>query len=325
MYTYDDLLLFAKIIDVGSFAGTAQMLRITQSTVSRRIKVLEESLGIKLFQYEGRKAVPTADGILIYNKLYDKKKAFDDIAIFMDALVNNKQETKGELNVIFPSGFSYLLITPYIMMFSRRYPGIILNIIFLDSITDLDMVKEDIDLAVLNHMPNKPYQNSYKVTSLLTPEIGFYCTQGYKDKYGVPTEPSELVNHQILGYVRINKTRTDTLQLKNQATGESVIINISSNIYMNGNINGVLIAYSDEIIVGINNYRKDHNLIRVLPDYTVNDATDPLNALYMVRHPYKDSLANSLFVDFIKHVYKFYRDGVQDVKGELEKYFQQHS
>lgn len=320
MYTYDDLILFTKIIDVGSFAGTAHMLKITQSTVSRRIKLLEDSLGIKLFQYEGRKAVPTTEGRLIYNKVYTKKKAFDDIDIFIDSLINNKQQTKGELNIIFPTGFSYILVTPYIMLFNRRYPGITLNIIFLDSIKDLDLVKEDIDVAVMNHMPDRPYQNSYKVTSLVTPEIGLYCTQGYIDKYGMPKEPNELHQHKVLGYVRIDKTRTNTLEFKHQVTGESIIVNLESSIYMNGNLNGVLIAYSDEIIVGINSYRNDHNLIRVLPDYTVNDAIEPLNALYLVRHPYKDNLANSIFVDFVKYVYKLYRDGVSDVKGELIKY-----
>ena len=51
----DDLLLFARVMDAGSFSRAAERVRWPKSTVSRRIAALETRLGEKLLQRTTRK------------------------------------------------------------------------------------------------------------------------------------------------------------------------------------------------------------------------------------------------------------------------------
>ena len=51
----NDLLLFARIVEAGSFSMAAQRLDLPKSTVSRRIAMLEASLGERLLQRTTRR------------------------------------------------------------------------------------------------------------------------------------------------------------------------------------------------------------------------------------------------------------------------------
>ena len=51
----DDLLVFARVIESGSFSRAAERLQLPKSTVSRRIAALEERLGEKLLQRSTRR------------------------------------------------------------------------------------------------------------------------------------------------------------------------------------------------------------------------------------------------------------------------------
>ncbi|OZI60459.1 LysR family transcriptional regulator [Bordetella genomosp. 11] len=53
---------FIRIVDTGSFAGAAQAMHATQSTISARMRELEASLGVPLFDRSGHRAVLTPRG-----------------------------------------------------------------------------------------------------------------------------------------------------------------------------------------------------------------------------------------------------------------------
>jgi DNA-binding transcriptional LysR family regulator len=56
------------VVESGGYAGAAQRLHRTQSTVTYTIKKLEEQLGLKVFELRGRKAALTPTGQLLYRR-----------------------------------------------------------------------------------------------------------------------------------------------------------------------------------------------------------------------------------------------------------------
>ena len=56
------------VIDAGGYAKAAEMLNKSQSAISYSIAQLESALGVKVFQLQGRKAVPSPAGELLYRR-----------------------------------------------------------------------------------------------------------------------------------------------------------------------------------------------------------------------------------------------------------------
>ena len=57
-----DLMIFARVVEAGSFSLAAERLGLPKSTVSRRISALEAGLGERLFQRTTRRIVLTEMG-----------------------------------------------------------------------------------------------------------------------------------------------------------------------------------------------------------------------------------------------------------------------
>ena len=62
----NDLLLFARIVEAGSFTRAADRVNLPKSTVSRRLALLETTLGERLLQRTTRKLVVTEFGASLY-------------------------------------------------------------------------------------------------------------------------------------------------------------------------------------------------------------------------------------------------------------------
>jgi DNA-binding transcriptional LysR family regulator len=58
--------VFAQVVDARSFSRAAEALRLTQSTVSEHVRLLEDELGTRLFDRLGRETVPTRAGELLH-------------------------------------------------------------------------------------------------------------------------------------------------------------------------------------------------------------------------------------------------------------------
>ncbi len=57
---------FARVAETRSFSRAADALRLTQSTISEHVRLLEEEVGARLFDRLGRETLPTRAGELLY-------------------------------------------------------------------------------------------------------------------------------------------------------------------------------------------------------------------------------------------------------------------
>lgn len=119
-----NLKIFAEIVNHGSFSLAADHLSMTQPTISKAIKYLEEDLSVALFKKgeAGRKreVVLTYEGELIYQHAIHMLNEQTKILETLDQVKNLKN---GYLNIGLPP-LGSLLLTPLIALFHKHYPKI---------------------------------------------------------------------------------------------------------------------------------------------------------------------------------------------------------
>src|SRR6478609_7626223 len=116
----NDMLLFARIVEAGSFSMAAQRLDLPKSTVSRRIALLQASLGERLLQRTTRRLVMTEFG----ERLLEHARTVGEVEA-AGALAQHRQaEPSGRLRISMPSDFANLGMTELIARFMARYPAV---------------------------------------------------------------------------------------------------------------------------------------------------------------------------------------------------------
>lgn len=93
---------FVRIVDAGSLSAAAAQLQSTQPTISRRLKSLEESLGVRLLQRSTHAMRMTVDG----ERCYDgAKELLANWAAFEASIRGDQEEPEGTLRVAMPHAF----------------------------------------------------------------------------------------------------------------------------------------------------------------------------------------------------------------------------
>lgn len=124
-----------------SFSKTAEILCVTQSAVSKQIRLLEEHLGTALFERNGGVVILTAEG---EQYMYTVAKSLDILESGSEKFYNQLEKETLTINIM-PS-LSALWMFSHVEDFQRTHPSIMLHI---DSADDLiDWGKNQVDVAI---------------------------------------------------------------------------------------------------------------------------------------------------------------------------------
>jgi DNA-binding transcriptional LysR family regulator len=187
----NDLLLFARIVESGSFSKAAERVDLPKSTVSRRISLLEAKLGERLLQRTTRKLMLTEFGESL---LEHARKVVDEVEA-AGALVEHRQQApSGRLRVSMPADFANLGITLVMTEFMARYPAITLELDL--SPRRVDLVAENFDIAI--RMGDLPDDSSLAARRVALEKLGLYAAPSYIAQHGLPEHPDDLARHDLL-------------------------------------------------------------------------------------------------------------------------------
>lgn len=106
---YDDLLMFVKFVEIGSFVGTAKYYNTTQPTITRRMQALEDKLGYELLKRNSRSFEITDAGKKIYKNLAGCENIIENT---LEEIQIELKHNKVRLRIALPPAISYHLITP---------------------------------------------------------------------------------------------------------------------------------------------------------------------------------------------------------------------
>lgn len=185
----NDLVLFARIMEAGSFSRAAERLGLPKSTLSRRLAALETRLGERLITRSTRHLAITEFGLGILEharRLLEETEA-------TAALVQHRQAVpSGVLRVSLPPDFVELDLVPFLLEFAATYPEVRLELDLSPRRVDLIAERFDLAVRVASQLPD---DSSLVARQLTVLENGLFASPAYLARNGVPREPAELLQH----------------------------------------------------------------------------------------------------------------------------------
>jgi DNA-binding transcriptional LysR family regulator len=136
---------FLKVVETSSFTQAATAFAVPVSSMSRRIKDLEQQLGVQLFQRSTRVVSLTEQGSLYHDEVKQVLAALTHA----DELVGlHTKVPVGTLRITATPGYGEACLIPALIRFRQQYPDITLDIELTDQVTDLTRGQMDIAIRV---------------------------------------------------------------------------------------------------------------------------------------------------------------------------------
>lgn len=281
------LLAFAKIVSCGSLSAAARELDVPVSVVSKRLSLLETSLGTRLLQRTTRRQVLTEEGALFHARVL---RILDEVAQAEAVLQQRREGVEGLLRVTAPGELGRRWIVPVAAAFQERHPRVTLQLDLSDKVVDL--IDHGVDMAVRYGA----LADSSLVARELAPNYRVLCASpAYLERHGEPRVPEDLAAHRciVIGDQRRTDWRFDGADKAVVRVEASALTNDGGAAHQLA-LEGAGIALKsiwdvgDDLLAG--------RLARVLPGHAI--AAAPLHAVY----PHRRNLAPKVeaFVAFLR-------------------------
>jgi DNA-binding transcriptional LysR family regulator len=191
MFDWNDLQYFIAVADHGSTLAAGRALRVSQTTVARRIAALEAAIGFPIFDRRQAGYALTPAG----EQLVERARQVGlSATAFAEAAAAEKRDTSGTVRITTQEIFVTLL-APMLRELHDRHPEILIE---LDDNQDFrDLGEGEADIALRSaHGDLGPGVVGRRLGD---DDWTLYCSRDYAAKHGVPTTRAELRNHAFIG------------------------------------------------------------------------------------------------------------------------------
>ena len=192
MDKFQEMRVFAGVVDAGSFVGAADALGMSKAAVSRHVSDLEQRLGVRLMQRTTRKLSLTQEGEVFLARCRDILASIEESEA---ELSTRAASASGLLKVSVPVSFATQHLAPLWSDFLAAHPRLTLDVHLADRVVDL--VDEGFDLAVrIARLPD----SSLVSRKLAATRLVLCAAPSYLRRRGTPTHPDDLAAHDVIGY-----------------------------------------------------------------------------------------------------------------------------
>ena len=192
MDKFNEMQVFARVVEDGGFTAAAEALSLTTSGVSKIIARLEDRLGVLLLKRNSRTMSLTPEGQAYYERVLGVLEAIDQAEA---CVADPAREMSGVLRIHTPLSFACHQLAPLMPRFHELHPD--LRVEFHAGTGPLRGLDSSIDLALY------PWemQDSSLVTRRIAEVRWVICAApAYLARHGRPERPSELEQHACLNF-----------------------------------------------------------------------------------------------------------------------------
>lgn len=197
------MVLFARVLQHGSFSAAARRAGVPVSTVSRKISNLERQLGVRLLERTTRAVNPTEAG---REYLLHCEQIIDAMESAQAALKERQADVTGTLRLAAPPSLSDVLLVPLVDGFLRQYPKVSVKVLVTDR--HLDLVQDEVDISL--RVGPQP-ASSLIFRRLLRYRHILVAAPAYVASAEALEEPADLTRHRLLGFTKWFDETTWTL------------------------------------------------------------------------------------------------------------------
>ncbi|MDE2608727.1 MAG: LysR family transcriptional regulator [Burkholderiales bacterium] len=261
MPTPDDLRVFIAVVRKASFSGAANELGTSAAYISKRIRVLESDLMLKLFQRTTRSVVITDEGERVYHWA---QRILDDIDQLLQEVSIPRAAPRGTLRVSSSFGFGRNVVAPMISTLIGRYPGLSVRFEVFDRLVDVASEGIDLDIRVGDeiapHLIARPLAENHRILC---------AAPAYLARRGAPRSLADLSQHDCL----VIKERDHPFGVwKLRAAGEEKTVKVTGPLSTNHGEIAVQWAIAGHGVVlrsiwDVGPYLQRGELVPVLPGY----------------------------------------------------------
>jgi LysR family transcriptional regulator, regulator for bpeEF and oprC len=188
----NDTLVFVKVVQHGSITAAARVLDLPKTTVSRKLRTLEDRLGARLLNRTTRRLALTEAGTVYYEH---SRKIAAELEEAESAVHQLEGNPRGWLCVTAPYSLGTGLLAPFLHEFRARYPEVRVEVVLSNDV--LDLVHEGIDVALrIGDLPD----STLIARRLVNWPTRVFASEGYLARFGEPLLPEDLTHHQALAH-----------------------------------------------------------------------------------------------------------------------------
>ena len=282
--------LFVLASEKLNISAAGRELGMAPAVASAKLAKLEKALGADLLRRSTRKVALSLEGAEFLP--YAREILAQENAAHA-ALGRGNVTATGTLRFTAPSTFAQLYIAPILPEFLALHPGISLDLRLTDM--EFDLIQGSFDLALRNSaLPDSSLKGRK-----LADDMRILCASpDYLNQHGTPTHPDELATHQLIAFkeqspIQLVGRDGNAGQFNPRLAGCRLIVDdgLSQKI---ATIAGAGISMN--ALWSVHRELADGSLVRVLPDYKVDDQT----ALWLL-YPKSNVLTAKvrIFIDFL--------------------------
>lgn len=192
MDKFQEMRVFAAVVDAGSFVGAGLQLDMSKAATSRHVSNLESRLGVRLLQRTTRKLSLTEEGQVFHARCKDLLRDVEEVE---SEITSRTGVARGLLKVNAPLSFGLLHLSGLWSEFMAQHPEVRLDVTLGDRTVDL--LDEGVDLAVrIAQLPD----SSLISRALGSTRLVLCASPDYVKRRGAPQHPTELASHEVIAY-----------------------------------------------------------------------------------------------------------------------------
>ena len=186
----EDVMVFVSVVQEGSFANAARRLKLPPTTVSRRVRQLEEGVGVRLLHRTTRTIALTEVGRRYFEAC---SAGLGQIEEADRSARDTQAEPSGTIRISAPVNLGVEFFSSMVADFLARKPRVKAEIILSDE--RLDLVRTRVDVALrTGALPN----SSFVAKKVGTGRRIFCASPAYLERRGVPVVPEDLKQHDCI-------------------------------------------------------------------------------------------------------------------------------
>lgn len=142
---WDDLRIVLAVAEAGTISGAAAGLRISHPTLSRRLRGMEQRLGVRLFERTPTSCRPTEAG---EEMRLAAARLRDEIAALEGRIAGRDQDPRGPVRLTAPDAVSEYLLPGMVAEICREAPDLVVELLVSNEVLSLAQRSADIALRV---------------------------------------------------------------------------------------------------------------------------------------------------------------------------------
>jgi DNA-binding transcriptional LysR family regulator len=283
--------IFQRVAELGSFIRTAGQLGLPKTSVSEAVQQLETQLNVRLLNRTTRRVELTQDGMNYYQRCVELLADFDELQLLFQ---QQPEQLKGVLRVDMPTGLAREVVIPALPQFLTEHPELHIQL----SSTDrrVDLIAEGFDAVI---RVGQLSSSSLIARPLSQLKLLNCVSPAYLDKYGVPATLDDLNSHSMVFYSQQLSGKPDGFEYLQDGKTKfwpmkgAITVN-NAEAYTAACLAGLGIIQVPE--VGVRQLVQQGRLMTVLPDY--QPAAMPVSVLYAHRRQLSRRL--KVFIDWLQ-------------------------